>query len=183
MTDFPDPDSPTMPSVSPGATSKDTFLTARTMPALVWKEALRFLTESMRRRRDDQSLRTRERAEKMTGMPGAVVATLGYITPSCIIVTIIAKLYLKYREMDMLQGILGGIRPAVVALIGSAGISILQTAFWEASGKMVISDTSWLMVGIFVVCVILLRKVKMNPIWVMVLAGVMKVLVAMAGKI
>lgn len=44
---------------------------------------------------------------KLTGMPGAVVATLGYITPSCIIVTIIAKLYLKYREMDMLQGILG----------------------------------------------------------------------------
>ena len=75
------------------------------------------------------------------------------------------------------------IRPAVVALIGSAGISILQTAFWEVSGKMVISDTSWLMVGIFVVCVILLRKVKMNPIWVMVLAGVMKVLVAVAGKI
>ena len=112
---------------------------------------------------------------KLTGMPGAVVATLGYITPSCIIVTIIAKLYLKYREMDMLQGILGGIRPA--------GISILQTAFWGVSGKMVISDTSWLMVGIFVVCVILLRKVKMNPIWVMVLAGVMKVLVAIAGKI
>ena len=110
---------------------------------------------------------------KLTGMPGAVVATLGYITPSCIIVTIIAKLYLKYREMDMLQGILGGIRPAVVALIGSAGIS----------GKMVISDTSWLMVGIFVVCVILLRKVKMNPIWVMLLAGVMKVFVAVAGKI
>lgn len=120
---------------------------------------------------------------KLTGMPGAVVATLGYITPSCIIVTIIAKLYLKYREMDMLQGILGGIRPAVVALIGSAGISILQTAFWGVSGKMVISDTSWLMVGIFVVCVILLRKVKMNPIWVMLLAGVMKVFVAVAGKI
>ena len=35
------------------------------------KEALRFLTASMRRRRDDQSLRTRERAEKMTGMQGA----------------------------------------------------------------------------------------------------------------
>ena len=119
---------------------------------------------------------------KLTGMPGAVVATLGYITPSCIIVTIIAKLYLKYREMDMLQGILGGIRPAVVALIGSAGISILQTAFWGVSGKMVISDTSWLMVGIFVVCVILLRKVKMNPIWVMVLAGVMKVSVELVWK-
>jgi len=47
---------------------------------------------------------------------------------------------------------------------------------------MVISDTSWLMVGIFVVCVILLRKVKMNPIWVMVLAGVMKVGVELVWK-
>ena len=41
------------------------------MPGMDGMEALRFLTESMRRRQDCQSLRTRERAEKMTGMPGA----------------------------------------------------------------------------------------------------------------
>ena len=120
---------------------------------------------------------------KIAGIQGAVVSTLGCILPSCILVTLLAWLYLKYQKMDLLQEVLKSLRPAVVAMIGSAGISILQTAFWEASGKMVISDTSWLMVGIFVVCVILLRKVKMNPIWVMVLAGVMKVFVAMAGKI
>ena len=36
---------------------------------------------------------------KIAGIPGAVVATLGCVLPSCIIVTIIAKLYLKYRNM------------------------------------------------------------------------------------
>ena len=67
---------------------------------------------------------------KIAGIPGAAVATLGCILPSCVIVTLLAKLYLKYRNMGMLQGILGSLRPAVVAMIASAGISILITAFW-----------------------------------------------------
>ena len=56
---------------------------------------------------------------KIAGIPGALIATLGCILPSCIIVTVIAKLYLKYREMDMLQGVLNSLRPAVVAMIAS----------------------------------------------------------------
>ena len=71
---------------------------------------------------------------KIAGMPGALVATLGCILPSCIIVTIIAYLYMRYRNLDTLQGILGMLRPAVVALIASAGISILITAFFGDSG-------------------------------------------------
>ena len=47
---------------------------------------------------------------KIAGIPGAVVATFGCILPSCVIVTLLAKLYLKYRNMGMLQGILGSLR-------------------------------------------------------------------------
>ena len=39
---------------------------------------------------------------KIAGIPGAVVATFGCILPSCVIVTLLAKLYLKYRNMEML---------------------------------------------------------------------------------
>ena len=35
---------------------------------------------------------------KIAGVPGALVATMGCILPSCIIVTLIASLYLKYRR-------------------------------------------------------------------------------------
>ena len=70
---------------------------------------------------------------KIAGVPGALAATFGCILPSCIIVTLIAKLYLKYRNMALLQGVLASLRPAVVALIGSAGIAILINAFWENS--------------------------------------------------
>ena len=112
---------------------------------------------------------------KIAGIPGAVVATAGCILPSCIIVTILAKLYLKYRKMDLLQGVLKSLRPAVVAMIASAGILILKNAFWESRETISLTQTEWGMVAIFGICVLLLRKTKINPIWVMVLAGVMKV--------
>ena len=118
---------------------------------------------------------------KIAGIPGALVATFGCILPSCIIVTVIAKLYLKYRNMAMLQGVLNSLRPAVVAMIASAGICILITAFWGNAAAIALAGTKWSLVVIFVVCIVLLRKIKMNPIWVMVLAGVMKVGISFIG--
>jgi len=116
---------------------------------------------------------------KIAGIPGAVVATAGCILPSCIIVTILARLYLKYRNLDLLQGVLKSLRPAVVAMIASAGILILKNAFWGSGESMSLTGTEWSMVVIFGICVLLLRKTKMNPVWVMVLAGVMKVGISM----
>ena len=43
---------------------------------------------------------------RIGGIPGALVATLGCILPSCIIVTLLAKLYLKYQKLDVLQSVL-----------------------------------------------------------------------------
>ena len=103
------------------------------------------------------------------------MATVGCILPSCIIVTILARLYLKYRNLDLLQGVLKSLRPAVVAMIASAGILILKNAFWGSGGTISLTGTEWSMVVIFGICVLLLRKTKLNPVWVMVLAGVMKV--------
>ena len=113
---------------------------------------------------------------KIAGIPGALAATLGCILPSCIIVTILARLYLRYRKMDMLQGILGTLRPAVVALIGSAGVLILISAFWGSMQQISFDQTKWSMVMIFLICFWLVWKKKKNPILAMVLAGVMNVI-------
>ena len=107
---------------------------------------------------------------KIAGIPGALVATAGCILPSCILVTLIAKLYLKYKNLSLLQGILNSLRPAVVAMIASAGISILLSALW-GEGQILLENTNWIMAALFVLSIVLLQKFKMNPIWVMVLAG------------
>lgn len=117
---------------------------------------------------------------KIAGPAGAVAATLGCVLPSCVIATVLARLYLKYRTMSLLQGVLGSLRPAVVAMIASAGVSILITAFW---GEAVIAfaATNWVMVTLFALSVFLLLKCKLDPILVMVLAGVLKLASAAAG--
>ena len=53
---------------------------------------------------------------RLAGFTGAIVATMGCILPSCLIVSLLAYLYRKYRQMDMLQNVLTCLRPAVVAL-------------------------------------------------------------------
>lgn len=116
---------------------------------------------------------------KIAGLPGALVATIGCILPSCILVTLIASLYLKYQNVNALQSVLNSLRPAVVAMIASAGISILVTAFWGSETHAVLAETNWTLVIIFAVCILLLRKFKMNPIWVMLLAGIMNAAVSL----
>ena len=54
---------------------------------------------------------------KVSGLPGALLATFGCILPSLVIVSLLSYIYAHYRELPMLQSVLSSLRPAVVALI------------------------------------------------------------------
>ena len=113
--------------------------------------------------------------ENIAGIPGAIVATFGCILPSCIFVTILAHFYLKYRKMAMLQGILGSLRPAVVAMIFSAGLLILIPALFESGAVSFIAENFNIRMAIwFAIALFLLMKMKWDPILVMILTGVME---------
>ena len=113
--------------------------------------------------------------ENIAGIPGAIVATFGCILPSCIFVTILAHFYLKYRKMAMLQGILGSLRPAVVAMIFTAGLLILIPALFESGAVSFIAENFNVRMAIwFAIALFLLMKMKWDPILVMVLTGVME---------
>ena len=114
---------------------------------------------------------------KLAGLPGALVATLGCVLPSCIIVLLLARLYLKYRSLDLLQGVLHSLRPAVVAMIASAGMLILRNAFW--SGAIRLSGTNWNMVALFAAAFLLLRKTKLSPILIMLMAGAANLVISL----
>ena len=115
---------------------------------------------------------------KVAGVLGALVATVGCILPACVLVTLIARLYLKYRNLTVLQSVLGSLRPAVVAMIASAGLTILMNAFWGGR-TVVLANTNYVMVAIFLLSFVLLRKTKLSPIAVMVLAGVLNLAVSL----
>ena len=115
---------------------------------------------------------------KTAGALGAVCATAGCILPSCIIVTVLAKIYFKYRSMNAFQTVLGSLRPAVTAMIAAAGVSIAVAAFWTDGFSL--ASTEWVLVAAFVLCFVLLRKTKLNPVLVMLLAGVINTVYRLA---
>lgn len=125
---------------------------------------------------------------RIAGIPGALAATAGCVLPSCILVTLLAKIYLKYRNLSLLQGVLKSLRPAVIAMIAAAGASILVNAFWGESiasltASQLLPNISIQAVGIFTGSLILLARFKMNPIHVMLLSGVTEVVLQVIGNI
>lgn len=111
--------------------------------------------------------------QRVGGIVGAVVATIGVITPSLIIVLILARIYLRWRDKPAFQGVLAGLRPATVALIAAAGMSILMLAFFGEAGQLTLSHVDWVSVACFAMALFVLRKWKSSPILVMLGAGVL----------
>lgn len=62
------------------------------------------------------------------GIPGAVVATIGLVTPSVIIIVLIAKAIKKYYNSYLVQSLFKALRPAAIGLITAAGFSLLLTS-------------------------------------------------------
>ena len=110
----------------------------------------------------------------IAGPWGAFFATLGNIIPSFVLVTFIAWLYMKYNTLDTLQNVLRTLRPAVVAMIATAGVSLVLTAFW-GEGAFLLSNINVIAVIIFGISLFLLLKFKLGPIFVMILAGILNV--------
>lgn len=110
--------------------------------------------------------------QKMAGLPGAIVCTIACILPSLLIVLLLAYLYGRFSKLDIVKSVLGQLRPAVVAMIASAGITILLLTLTQGS------TGSWIPVHpvelvLFLLCLVLLRKKKCGPIQIVFLSAVL----------
>lgn len=109
---------------------------------------------------------------RIAGFGGAVVATVGCILPSTIIVLLLAMLYKKYKNLKYVQGVLKSLQPAVVGLIASAGAAIIAQALWgELSVWENLKSVNIVAVLLIAVCLFILRKAKISPIIIMLGAG------------
>ena len=75
------------------------------------------------------------------GVPGALIATLGIVTPAVTAILIIAKFLRRFRESRLVDRAFYGLRPASAALIAAAGVSVVKIALldlgaYAASGAL-----------------------------------------------
>lgn len=115
---------------------------------------------------------------RIAGIPGVLICTIGCIIPSFCICLTLAHFYYKYRTVSGVQVVLGAMRPAVVALIASAGASILMLGLFQAEIQNVVFENIRLVeLGIFGLALFLLRKFKTNAIMIILGSGVVGTLI------
>ena len=115
---------------------------------------------------------------RLAGIPGVLLCSIGCIIPSFCICLTLAHFYYKYRTVSGVQVVLGSLRPAVVALIGSAGASILMLGLFQTDIKnVVLGNIRLVELGIFVIALFILRKFKASAISIILGSGVVGTLI------
>ncbi len=110
---------------------------------------------------------------RIAGIPGVLLCTIGCIIPSFCICLILAHFYYKYRNVSGVQVVLGAMRPAVVALIASAGASILMLGLFQAElHSIVVSNLRLVELVIFAAALFILRKYKTSAVAIILGSGI-----------
>ncbi|MBQ4520235.1 MAG: chromate transporter [Bacteroidaceae bacterium] len=103
------------------------------------------------------------------GIAGAAVATLAVVMPSFLIMLALSRLLLRYMNHPTVKSIFATLRPAVVGLLASAALLLMNT---ENFGS---PDTSSMQFGIslllFAASFIAVWKFKVSPILLIILCG------------
>ncbi len=108
---------------------------------------------------------------RTAGVAGTLIATLSYILPALVIVLILSWFYDRYRSLEGVQGVLSGLRPAVVAMIIAAAVQLVGTAWWDGLSHLALENTNWTAVVLSLVLLILLQKKKLGPIQAILASG------------
>ena len=111
---------------------------------------------------------------QLAGIPGALCATLGVVLPSFLIILLIARCFTAFKHSRIVQGCMSGLRPAVVAMIGSAVVSVGKTVFFPAGVRMsaCTQPTFFVSLGIFALMAVLAFR-KKHPILIICLSAVL----------
>lgn len=118
------------------------------------------------------------------GVVAAIIATLGLIAPSVIVIMIVAYFLKRFRSSKLVDGALYGLRPASVALISAAGVDILLIAVLRVDSIYQIAQAalSWkaLVLAALVYVGTHIKKLKnLHPIWFIAASAILGVVLQM----
>lgn len=115
------------------------------------------------------------------GLFGALAATLGIVTPSFVIILILAKSYEKFKNSHIVIGLMTGLKAAVLGLILSAVVSVGQAVFFENGFVIESIDDLKLIIaaGIFAIMLVLV-KLKKHPILIICLSAILGIVAGYA---
>lgn len=98
---------------------------------------------------------------KLKGIPGGIIATLGFISPSIVIISILATILQYVTDLPVVTYAFSGIRICVCVLVISAVINLWKSGVTNKIG-----------VGIFIIVFICSAVFEISPVFIVVCAGI-----------
>ena len=98
---------------------------------------------------------------KTAGVFGSMLATLGTVLPSLIIMLIICRFFFKFKGNKHVEGALLGLRPAVIGLIAAAAVMVGESSFIDYKSIIIFA-------GVFIATF----KFKVDPIIMTIVSGI-----------
>ena len=117
---------------------------------------------------------------------GSVCATLGVVMPSFIIILIVAKFYLKFKNNKYIAGAMSGLRPAAIALIMSAVVSMGLSVFFPAGISLGVFASYEFITSVIIFAIMLTLMLcikKIHPILLVCLSAALGIAAGYAEKL
>ena len=117
---------------------------------------------------------------------GSACATLGVVLPSFIIILLVAKFYLKFKTNRYIAGAMTGLRPAAIALIMSAVVSMGSSVFFPDGISLSVFMTyefitALIIFGIMLTLMLCIKKI--HPILLICLSAGLGIAAGYAEKL
>lgn len=118
------------------------------------------------------------------GIFGGVVATLGLITPSIIVIVIVSKMLKRFKDSKYVEYAFYGLRAASIGLVAAACLSVARIAFWNGeimaeTGKIISAVNYKSIILSVVIFFCITRFKKLHPIALIVFSAVVGILLKM----
>ena len=122
------------------------------------------------------------------GIVGAVIATLGIVIPTVILVLCIAKFLESFKDNKYVLGAMYGLRPASTGLIAAAGVSVAvlslvnTDAFMAREWASVVEPKSIVLAAILLILTNKVKKTKnLHPVFYIAASAVVGIVFHFAG--
>lgn len=107
------------------------------------------------------------------GLLGSACATLGVVMPSFIVILIVAGIYEKFKKSRIVKGVMSGLKPAVIGLIGATVLSVFLTVFFPNGFEFTqfLHAPVYILLATVIVSLVLIFK-KLHPIYIVGISAI-----------
>jgi chromate transporter len=105
------------------------------------------------------------------GIPGALAAGFGLAAPSVVVIIFVSRMFAAFKTNRIVAAVFRGLRPAAAGLLAAAAFSALRIPLYNSGFTAWYGILKWRECALFAVIFVLIRRLKIHPVFYIAAAG------------